>query len=193
MEPKHAGGGCSVLTLPQGVPLEFEVLVKSHRRASSFPFREKLEAAEVRRVLGNQRFNSTDYYGAISKYQAAFRMFRGVPEEKASDPFLLNIQISLWNNLALCYLKTGRAEEAIEACNEVLKRIPSHEKALLRRGQAHNLLGNYDEAKQDLQQAASSSSSSLANSARQMLKRLEAQGLRRQREEQKLYSRMLRS
>ena len=38
-------------------------------------------------------------------------------------------------NMALCYLKTNKNEEAKKECNNVLEKDPDNEKAVFRRGQ----------------------------------------------------------
>eukprot|EP00057_Strongylocentrotus_purpuratus_P020135 XP_011674609.1 PREDICTED: sperm-associated antigen 1 [Strongylocentrotus purpuratus] len=55
-----------------------------------------------------------------------------------------------YSNRALCYLKLDLPEDAIEDCNEALKRDPKGIKALYRRAQARKMLGSFRESVKDL-------------------------------------------
>ncbi|XP_063959850.1 sperm-associated antigen 1-like isoform X2 [Lytechinus pictus] len=55
-----------------------------------------------------------------------------------------------YSNRALCYLKLNLPEDAIEDCNEALKRDPKGVKALYRRALARKTLGSFQESVKDL-------------------------------------------
>lgn len=71
--------------------------------------------------------------------------------EKLQAIYQINTVVSL--NIAAVELKLSNAENARNACDEVLLNDPNNAKALYRRGQAHIGLKNYDDALVDLELA----------------------------------------
>ncbi len=59
--------------------------------------------------------------------------------------------VSLHSNLALCYLRQGRAGPALDSADRALALEPGHAKARFRRGRALVALGRADEAQADLE------------------------------------------
>ena len=60
---------------------------------------------------------------------------------------------TLYCNLAACHLKSGSAKEAISACDDSLSWSAHNPKALFRRGCAHCLMNDFEDAVADLQLA----------------------------------------
>lgn len=71
--------------------------------------------------------------------------------EKLQSLYQINGIVCL--NIAAVELKLNNAENAKNACDEVLLTESANPKALYRRGQAHIVLKNYDDALVDLEQA----------------------------------------
>merc|ERR1719231_1572489 len=63
-------------------------------------------------------------------------------------------KLSVHLNLAACYLKMGRVQDALLACTEAVKIDGTNVKALFRRGQARLSLNLIDGARSDLLEAA---------------------------------------
>lgn len=66
---------------------------------------------------------------------------------------IYHIHLNVCLNIAAVELKLNNAENAKSFCDEVLLNDPCNAKALYRRGQAHVVLKNYDDALVDLEQA----------------------------------------
>ena len=63
---------------------------------------------------------------------------------------MLGTLVSLHSNLALCYLRQGRAGPALDSAERALALEPGHARARFRRGQALVALGRAEEAQADL-------------------------------------------
>lgn len=116
---------------------------------------------------GNLFFGNKEYVEANRKYKKTVRYFNFLKDkleaihrkgltvqelrEKLQAIYHINSIVCL--NIAAVELKLNNAENAKNSCDEVLLSDPSNAKALYRRGQAHVVLKNYDDALVDLEQA----------------------------------------
>jgi len=75
-------------------------------------------------------------------------------DEPWASEDLTQLQLNLFNNLTLCYLKKERWPDARDCARDVITVDPDNVKALYRRAQANIGLLNYDEALPDLKHAA---------------------------------------
>lgn len=119
--------------------------------------RYMFNAAEMLKNEGNTHVKNEQYVEALKKYTKALENITGHTGNDASA-----LQLSLLNNAALCYLKTKEFEKALKASEDALKVDPRSFKALFRRGQAHEALGNLRDAVADLRGAAGLSPSDKA-------------------------------
>ncbi|BFU18289.1 chaperone protein dnaK, putative [Entamoeba histolytica HM-1:IMSS-B] len=109
--------------------------------------KEKMEAAEKAKEKGTKAFKDTDWIGAIRMYSSALghveAMFDMGPEEidKCNQ-----MKLSLYLNLALCYLKVDKLNKALDNAESALKIDGKNVKGLFRKGMALNGLKKYEEA-----------------------------------------------
>lgn len=117
---------------------------------------ERIEAADRRKVDGNELFKEGKIAEAMQQYEMALAYM--------GDDFMFQLfgkyhdmAIAVKNpchlNLAACMLKIHRFEEAIGHCSVVLAEDPKNTKALFRRGKARAELGQTDAAKDDFEKA----------------------------------------
>eukprot|EP00879_Flechtneria_rotunda_P005210 GHRR01005492.1.p1 GENE.GHRR01005492.1~~GHRR01005492.1.p1 ORF type:complete len:384 (+),score=144.45 GHRR01005492.1:94-1245(+) len=120
-------------------------------------YEERLEAAERRRLEGNQLFADGKYTEALGKYAMALSycdedfmlQLQGPHLDKAeavTNPVLLN--------MAAVQLKTGDYATAAHNATQVLMREPKNVKAMFRRAKARAALARTEEAVEDLTVAA---------------------------------------
>lgn len=128
---------------------------------------EAVQVLESIKNAGNLFFSSKEYIEARRKYKKSVRYFNYLKDkleanyrgglkaqelrEKLQPIFQINNVACL--NIAAVELKLSNAENAKNACDEVLLNEPTNAKALYRRGQAHIGLKNYDDALIDLELA----------------------------------------
>ncbi|GBG66625.1 hypothetical protein CBR_g66761 [Chara braunii] len=129
----------------------FDILEEGKHR-SLMTVEERCEAAEKRRQLGNELFQEGKFEEAAKKYEMALSYmgeeFMFQLEGKYRD--LANkARLPCHLNLAACYIKLKRHEEAIQHCNTVLMEDATNEKALYRRGLARLELDQTDAARED--------------------------------------------
>ncbi|OUM56689.1 hypothetical protein PIROE2DRAFT_33933, partial [Piromyces sp. E2] len=67
--------------------------------------------------------------------------------------------ISIYNNMALCQMKIGKFERAVQSCTKVLEIEDFNDKALYRRGKSYLALQKFDLAEKDLKKASNINSS----------------------------------
>jgi len=106
--------------------------------------RAAVEAADALRETGNALFNKGQYEAAIPKYTQALD---GLQAKGANDVTLL---VKCWNNRAACACQLQQYALAHDDCTEVLRRVPTEAKALMRRAFAREALERYGEALQDM-------------------------------------------
>lgn len=126
-----------------------------------------MQVLETIKSAGNLFFGNKEYVEANRKYKKTVRYFNffkdkleaihrnGLKVQQLREKLLAIHQIHsvACLNIAAVELKLNNAENAKNSCDEVLLNDPSNAKALYRRGQAHVVLKNYDDALVDLEQA----------------------------------------
>ncbi|KAK9820125.1 hypothetical protein WJX72_006361 [[Myrmecia] bisecta] len=135
--------------------IDFEP-VDETREAHTLMYEERLEAAERRRLEGNDLFKTGDARAALGRYSIALSYLNedfmmqldGFYLEKAND-----VKLPIHLNMAACQIKLGDYQTAIHNCSEVLGVDKNNAKALFRRGRARHLLGQTDLAQADLELA----------------------------------------
>jgi len=114
-----------------------------------------LHACATIRQLGNDAFKRGDWQLASEKYRKVIRYFNEqFPRQRHVDKLagdqLHEYQTLLkaaWTNLATSLAKQGEEwPEVLDAANQVLSAYPEDAKALFRKGQALNAMGELDQA-----------------------------------------------
>ncbi|KAL8209453.1 hypothetical protein R6Q57_006185 [Mikania cordata] len=95
------------------------------------------------KVEGNKLFGDGSYEEALLKYDYAIQL---APEMSSSS----EIRSICHNNRATCFFKQGKYQDTVKECTKALELNPTYMKALIRRGEAHEKLENYDEAIADM-------------------------------------------
>lgn len=72
----------------------------------------------------------------------------------ALDPLNLTYNSTILLNKAIAFNKLNKNEEALACLNKCLKMNPEYAKALVKRGEVHQLLGDHEEAVRDFGNAA---------------------------------------
>ena len=70
------------------------------------------------------------------------------------DPLNLTFNSSICLNKAICQVKLGQNEAALKTLNICLKMVPDYAKALVKRGEVHQNLEDWEEAVHDYGAAA---------------------------------------
>ncbi|CCD23468.1 protein channel TOM71 NDAI_0B04340 [Naumovozyma dairenensis CBS 421] len=94
----------------------------------------KSKFAKELKNKGNQYFKSKDNENAIKYYEYALRLDQ--------DPVF-------YSNISACYFAMNQLDKVIESSNKALELKPDYSKALLRRANAYEALGNNKEALYD--------------------------------------------
>lgn len=132
--------------------VDFEPPVEG-KEQRDMTYEERLEAADRRRLEGNEAFRVGNYDESMQKYNAALSFI--------NDDLLLQLQDFHYDramaarlpcllNLAACHLKMNQYYEAISAASQVLSHDANNSKALYRRAVARHELGQTEEAMSDL-------------------------------------------
>lgn len=168
-DPKYGFGEMGNFSFPAVPPncsLLYEVEMINWDNEYSEPqreqmlYEERLEAAERRRLAGNDLFKEGRYKEALAKYAVALSFLDEDFLMQLDGPFLdkaIDVKLPVHLNMAACQIKSGDYHTAIYNCNQVLSVDKDNAKALFRRGRARHLLGQTQEALEDLQAAYSKS------------------------------------
>eukprot|EP00908_Phaeocystis_cordata_P010581 Transcript_21437.p2 GENE.Transcript_21437~~Transcript_21437.p2 ORF type:complete len:483 (-),score=148.52 Transcript_21437:993-2441(-) len=104
-----------------------------------------VKAADQRREAGNKLFKEGQYETAIGEYTGALEALHaaGVTHDVA-------LLTKCWNNRAACACQLQQYKQAVDDCTEVIKRVPTEAKALMRRAFASEALERYAAALADM-------------------------------------------
>lgn len=105
-----------------------------------------LKAAAVKKEEAGQIFKANQFEQAIVAYDECLAM----------DPLNLTMNSTFCLNKAICLVKLSKNEDALKALNLCLKMQPDYAKALVKRGEVHQNLEEWEEAVQDYGAAAAS-------------------------------------
>ena len=193
------GGPTAELSELAEAELEVELELLAFEKAKE-PYEmdsvEKLAAQARAKARGNVHYGRGELKAAVRKYtdsnNKAPKPTDFAPDDMDAERKLASgkaVQLSSLLNLAACHLKLQQHSSAVLACTEALAIDGANVKGLFRRGQARHALGKDEEAKSDLLEAARRDPQN-----REVRKELEAVKVAlsaRDREDQKLFSKML--
>lgn len=123
-----------------------------------------LAQANEAKLEGNKLFANSQYEEALLKYELALKVAPDIPAS-------VEVRSICHGNRAICLLKMGKYEDTIKECNKALELNPTYMKALVRRGEAHEKLENYEEALADNKKILEADPSN--NQAKKAILRLE--------------------
>eukprot|EP01025_Chloroclados_australasicus_P049812 TRINITY_DN5694_c1_g1_i4.p1 TRINITY_DN5694_c1_g1~~TRINITY_DN5694_c1_g1_i4.p1 ORF type:complete len:374 (-),score=52.22 TRINITY_DN5694_c1_g1_i4:200-1192(-) len=155
-------GNFSFPSVPPYSKLEYEVElidfspVEEGKPVKEMFFEERLEAAQRRRLEGNDLYKKGDLDAAINKYNMGMSyiddemmmQLQGFHLDRAEDVLGL-----LRLNLATVMLQKGEYQQVVYYTSQVLRHDESNAKAYYRRGKARLSMGQTEEAKKDLEKA----------------------------------------
>ncbi|EEC67673.1 hypothetical protein OsI_35103 [Oryza sativa Indica Group] len=130
--------------------------VKEGKARSDMTVEERIEAADRRKIEGNEYFKEKKFEEAMQQYEMAiaymgddfmFQLF-GKYRDMA-----LAVKNPCHLNMAACLIKLKRFDEAIAQCSIVLAEDENNVKALFRRGKARAELGQTESAREDFLKA----------------------------------------
>lgn len=127
--------------------IEFEEMTSEEKRRA--PFVKILSACKAEHQMGNSLYQRKIYNGAASRYRKATNMLEDLwVADQEEDRQRQSLLVTLYMNLALCYLKLKNAKKSrINALNVLrLDCGSSKTKALFTLGRAYCLDGEYDDA-----------------------------------------------
>uniref|UniRef100_A0A0E0MJL1 peptidylprolyl isomerase n=1 Tax=Oryza punctata TaxID=4537 RepID=A0A0E0MJL1_ORYPU len=155
-------GSFSFPNVPPMADLVYEVEligfddVKEGKARSDMTVEERIEAADRRKIEGNEYFKEKKFEEAMQQYEMAiaymgddfmFQLF-GKYRDMA-----LAVKNPCHLNMAACLIKLKRFDEAIAQCTIVLSEDENNVKALFRRGKARAELGQTESAREDFMKA----------------------------------------
>ncbi|KQJ92317.1 peptidyl-prolyl cis-trans isomerase FKBP42 [Brachypodium distachyon] len=155
-------GSFSFPNVPPTADLIYEVELigfddaKEGKARSDMTVEERIEAADRRKLEGNDYFKEKKFEEAMQQYEMAvaymgddfmFQLF-GKYRDMA-----LAVKNPCHLNMAACLIKQKRFDEAIAQCSIVLSEDEINVKALFRRGKARAELGQTESAREDFLKA----------------------------------------
>ncbi|CAM9476852.1 unnamed protein product [Pylaiella littoralis] len=151
------------------------------------PKPERMRLVAKNKEEGTELFKGQNYRQAGARYSKALthaaKMFDLSSEEQTE---VHAVQLSLYLNLAQCYLKLQSWDQAVNNCTLALKIDAESSKALYRRAYARFAKKDYDNAKVDLDQAQKSAPGDKAVAT--LLKKVEGVLKKQQEKEKQMWS-----
>lgn len=146
--------------IPGGADLVYDVRLSNLEQVQQVwdynSVAERTEAAEKLKEKGTHYFKSGNYRLACKLYNRGAELVvsdGGLnKEEGESKQAAIALRVALHLNLAACHLKLSEPSLVIKECGDVLQDDDKNVKAYFRRGQAHQLLQDYDESIVDFQE-----------------------------------------
>lgn len=153
LTPEFAFGskGSAALNIPPNSTVEYEVTLKSFEKEKetwNMTSEEKLEQSEIVKNKGTNYFRNNRYEMASKQYKKIIDYLQYESDLEGENLQKKNsLLLAGYLNLAACYLKLGKIEEAIENCDKALELDPNNVKGHFRKGQAYLARKDYDLAK----------------------------------------------
>jgi FK506-binding protein 4/5 len=154
----YGANGNEALKIPPHTDLVYHIelvdFVKAKETWELKTFEEKYDFAVQRKNQGNAFFENSKLNLAAKKYEKSLDIFAhnsGSNDEEKKKIKELNLLLHL--NLAMVHLKNRACKLSIEQCTKALDIDPNNVKGLYRRGMAHTMNCDYEEAKRDYEKA----------------------------------------
>ncbi|CAM9371412.1 unnamed protein product [Laminaria digitata] len=151
------------------------------------PKPERMRLVSKNKEEGTELFKGQNYRAAGARYSKALTHSAKMFDLSADEQKEVHaVQLSLYLNLAQCYLKLQSWDQAVNNCTLALKIDPDSSKALYRRAYAGFAKKDYDRAKADLLTAQKNSPGDKAVAT--LLKKVEDILKKQQEKEKKMWS-----
>lgn len=139
--------------LKAGSPAFLRIELKEFEKVQTWKVDQtsKVPEAKKRKDAGNEHFKKGAYEKAIAKYKRGLEFIEyadGLPEDLAAEAQAL--KITMWSNIAQCYLNSRDLRSCVEYCNKVLAVDANNTKALFRRGKANGAAQEWEAGSKDL-------------------------------------------
>jgi tetratricopeptide (TPR) repeat protein len=118
---------------------------KTVKQLSSEQKVERIQKLKHFKNVGNEAYSQKDFEKAISEYSNGIKSIDDKPISQIESSLL----VQLYSNSALCYNKSEKYQQAIEYCEKAISLDKTFSKAYLRRGNAKESLGLFQEALDD--------------------------------------------
>ncbi|CAH1125938.1 unnamed protein product [Ceutorhynchus assimilis] len=143
IQPKYAFGqtGSTEFNIPASAVVEYVVTLNSFEKEKeswAMDSQEKIEACQVFKEKGTGYFKKCKYDLAVKSYK---KILSFLESDSDSGDERRSLLLAAHLNIALCYLKLNDNFQAKASATKALEIDPANEKALFRRGQALNGLG----------------------------------------------------
>lgn len=116
---------------------------------------DRLKLAMKNKDEGNELFSCGNFRPAAARYTKALTHCSKFFDLSNDDIAEINkLKVSLYSNLAMCYLKMENVDAAIKNCDEGIKLDDSMVKLYYRRASAYEKKKMYEEADKDLDKAS---------------------------------------
>eukprot|EP01023_Acetabularia_acetabulum_P026380 TRINITY_DN2507_c0_g1_i17.p2 TRINITY_DN2507_c0_g1~~TRINITY_DN2507_c0_g1_i17.p2 ORF type:complete len:234 (+),score=41.32 TRINITY_DN2507_c0_g1_i17:588-1289(+) len=116
---------------------------------------QKLGFVQKLKEQGNVLLKAGKYNFSKMRYERAWSILKQSREIETEEQLQQadSLKIAVLNNLALCCFYVNEFAECIQWCNQVLQIDDNNVKAVLRRGRARTMKGDYELADQDYDEA----------------------------------------
>ena len=150
--------------IPPNATLIFEVELLDYTEKVEGD-KERLGVAKKKKERGNEKMVKKEYASALVAYDKGLDVLDMVSvsdredvdeDEKEMRREAKTLKTTLKLNRCQCLLNLERYQDALEACNEVIRMDPRNVKAVYRRGLSRMHLGDYEQAETELSRSMDS-------------------------------------
>ncbi len=138
-EPEYAYGKGGAGRIGPNQTLIFEIELLSFEE-EAVTIEQKMKLAMQKKEEGNDMYKRGLVKEALEKYESAKKYLKDTEEQKGKESVLIN------GNIALCFLKEKRFNEALKLILPMIDLDPSNAKLYYRKGMALKGLKEYDKS-----------------------------------------------
>nr|XP_002128893.1 inactive peptidyl-prolyl cis-trans isomerase FKBP6 [Ciona intestinalis] len=133
---------------------DYEGLTDEEKR--DLPFKRIIEVSKALKAEGNELYLCEDFRKAIRKYFKAINTLESATlKNESQEREVIHMCIKSYNNIGLCYLKTGSFGKALSSARRVLSWQNDNSKALYICGKALRHLGEFSKSRKYFTRALS--------------------------------------